>query len=317
MELSPSPMLSEDLAGDGSSPSGTQPRRSSAHKSRPSCPPSNTPPHHMRGRTATETFSAQHRMDAAIANDYREPEGRKDRNIARSGHIKRRKLANEQAQLSAKEAKMVVVRGNDGFAYRRSVQVFFVNENAQFLLCQPVGKCNVNFRQTVQGGSEGEESPQETARREAWEEIGLVVGTDATFVCEVRPLEAASIEEEEVRNEKGEILSELRRSFRYSSKTWRKLGIRGQELYPLLYLLEQKRIRHLDTCGWRRGVPTEFCSVEWGSLAELADKAPPTKKAVMESVCRAVAAAAKPFLESRGYPTTGLTNRISDEPATA
>ncbi|KAG5470969.1 hypothetical protein CUR178_02276 [Leishmania enriettii] len=317
MELSPPPTRSEDLAEDGSSPLEFRPRRSSRHKRRPSYPPSNTPPHHMRGRTATATFSAQHPMDAAIANDYREYEGRKDGNSARSCHVKRRKLANEQAQLSAKEAKMVVVRGNDGFAYRRSIQVFFVNEKAQFLLCQPAGKCNVNFRQTVQGGSEGEESPQETARREVWEEIGLVLGRDATFVCEVRPLDAASGEEDAVRNENGEILSEFRRSFRYRSKTWRKLGIRGQELYPLLYMLEQKRIRHLDTCGWRRGVPSEFHSVEWGSLADLADKAPSTKKAVMESVCRAVAAAAKPFLESRGYPSAALANLISDEPATA
>ncbi|CAG9580239.1 putative NUDIX hydrolase dihydroneopterin triphosphate pyrophosphohydrolase/hydrolase [Leishmania major strain Friedlin] len=209
---------------------------------------------------------------------------------------------------------MVIVRGQDGCAYRRSVQVFFVNERAQFLLCQPAGTSNVKFRQTVQGGSEGDESPQKTAQRETWEEIGVDLDKDATFLCEVHPSAAVSGEHgqaEDVRNEKNEIVSERRKEFRYKSKTWRKLGISGQELYPLLYLLKSEKLRHVDTLGSKRGVRTEFWSVAWGSLADLAEKAPPRKRAVMRSVCNAVAAAAMPLLELRGYPTSGSTNLIS------
>ncbi|KAG5496215.1 hypothetical protein JKF63_02516 [Porcisia hertigi] len=227
---------------------------------------------------------------------------------------------NEKNQLS-ENAKLVVVRGADGFAYRRSVQVFFVNERAEFLLCHPVGKGNENFRQTVQGGSEAGESPQQTAQRETWEEIGLDLDKDAKFVCTVLPTTTTAPEgkeeEEETRNDKNEITSERRKAFRYRSKTWRKLGIIGQELYPLLYMMEHSHLQRVDTHGQTRGVRDEFRSVEWGSLVDLVDKAPPAKKEVMHSVCRAVAAAAKPFLESRGYPTTGLKSLLSTKPPTS
>ncbi|KAG5470556.1 hypothetical protein LSCM1_01800 [Leishmania martiniquensis] len=313
MDFSPSPAQWEDTAHGGPSTTGLQPQQFSAHMSCTSYPPSNAPAHSTRRTSATANTSSPHPVESSIADNGNECTGKEDSN-AGPCYATRGTCATRGARLSVERASMLVIRGKDGYAYRRSVQVFFVNERAQFLLCQPVGKKNASYRQTVQGGSEGEESPQETARREAWEEIGLDLKY-ATLLCEVRPLDAASgaeKQEQATRNEKGEILSEARRPFRYSSKSWRKVGIRGQELYPLLYLLEQKHVQHLDTSGWKRGVRSEFHSVEWGSLADLVEKAPPTKKAVMASVCRAVAAAAKPFLESQGYPTTMLTHLISD-----
>ncbi|CAJ1032450.1 NUDIX domain containing protein, putative [Leishmania lindenbergi] len=232
-----------------------------------------------------------------------------------------RKLVNEQTHLAMAERKIVIIRGKDGCAYRRSIQVFFMNESAEFLLCQPLGECNDKFLQTVQGGSEGEESPQETARRETWEEIGLNLEKDATFICEVQPPPAAVLGEEgqarETRNEANEIVSEHRSAFRYKSKTWAKQGIRGQELYPLLYFLGREKVQHINTHGWERGIRAEFRSVKWGLLAELVEKAPPSKKAVMKSVCSAVAAAAKSFVESCSSSTAGLPNVINEEPLVA
>ncbi|GET91490.1 hypothetical protein, unknown function [Leishmania tarentolae] len=311
---------SEVPSTNGASPAVCQVEPSTAYGKISSHSQPNNGHQSRKWRTAKPVASTAHPTASANVDGVSQREERNGNSNVAAKNIEAAKGANEEAQLSERENKMVIVRGKDGYAYRRSVQVFFVNEWGQFLLCQPVGKSNANFRQTVQGGSEGDELPQETARREAWEEIGLDLEKDATFLCEVHPSAAGSgghDQEEESVNEKNELVSERRKQFRYISKTWRKLGVRGQELYPLLYLLRSEKLRHADTRGWKRGVRAEFCSVEWGSLVNLVDRAPPSKKAVMASVCHAVVAAAKPFLESRGDPTTGRTNLSGDSQVAA
>lgn len=210
----------------------------------------------------------------------------------------------------------VVVRGADGRAYRRSVQVFFVNENGEFLVCSPVGSSNCTYRQTVQGGSEAGESPFETAVRETWEEIGLDITQCATFVAEVLPCSAGlspsngnastlvpgSVEEI---NENGEVVSEYRAAFRYASKTWRKIGIFGQEMYPLLFFLPSQAIQGVNVRSRSRGVRQEFTTAYWGTLDELARCAPPVKMELMSKVCPAVAPTAQSFLKASGCPSTG------------
>jgi 8-oxo-dGTP pyrophosphatase MutT (NUDIX family) len=207
----------------------------------------------------------------------------------------------------------VVIRGVDGRAYRRSIQVFFVNERGQFLICCPVGPTNRTFRQTVQGGSEAGEAPLATAVRETWEEIGLDITQNATFVAEVVPLSSLqrasngtattsyALKNQVETNEKGEMLTEVRAEFRYASKRWRKQGIYGQEMYPLVFFLPSQAIRLVNVNSRSRGVRQEFRAVYWGSLAELACNAPPVKKELMSNVCPAVAAIVLPFLAGHGY----------------
>uniref|UniRef100_A0AAW3BDP2 NUDIX domain containing protein n=1 Tax=Leishmania naiffi TaxID=5678 RepID=A0AAW3BDP2_9TRYP len=265
--------------------------------------------------------STDHQTASAIAEDYSRSQESSNKGIATLSKNKMKKLVNEQTHLAKAERNIVIIRGKDGCAYRRSIQVFFINESAEFLLCQPVGECNDKFLQTVQGGSEGEESPQETARRETWEEIGLNLEKDATFICEVQPPPAAALGEEgqarETRNEANEIVSEHRSAFRYKSRSWAKQGIGGQELYPLLYFLGREKAQHINTDGRERGIRAEFRSVKWGMLTDLVEKAPPSKKEVMKSVCSAVAAAAKSFVESCNSSTAGLPNVINEEPLVA
>ncbi|AYU81708.1 NUDIX hydrolase dihydroneopterin triphosphate pyrophosphohydrolase/hydrolase, putative [Leishmania donovani] len=261
MNVPSSPASHEGPAADGSSPPVFPAAPSSAHRKRSSHPHPQNSQQSRRGKTAIPAPSTEHRRASAIADGGSPSEGKKDDGRATSKKVETVKLANEHARLSEREAKMVIARGQDGFAYRRSVQAFFVNESTQFLLCQPARTSKVNFRQTVQGGSEGDESPQETAQRETWEELGLDLEKDATFLCEAHPSAAVSGEhgEEEVfRIEKNEIVSERRKEFRYKRKAWQKLGINGQELYPLLYLLKSENSRHVGTLGSKRGVRTEF-----------------------------------------------------------
>ncbi|KAK7199761.1 NUDIX hydrolase dihydroneopterin triphosphate pyrophosphohydrolase/hydrolase [Novymonas esmeraldas] len=268
--------------------------------------PSATPParpsrHRHRGRRAREGHKGQRSADAdGSGNAPRPAAPRPSTAAARVAHTVAKRPVESEA--------MVVIRGGDGIAYRRSVQVFFMSDRDQFLLCRPVGNTNIEFRQTVQGGSVAGESPQQTARREAWEEIGIDLDKWAVFLCEVPPLPspgaAADASSAERRNDAGEIVSETRRAFRYRSKAWKSVGIGGQELYPLLYRLTDAGMAQADVRGWRRGVRPEFRAVEWGALSALAEQAPPSKRVVMEAICSAVAVAAAPFLQPQGTLTT-------------
>lgn len=246
-----------------------------------------------------------------------------------SGSLGGREAVDEEAE------KNVLIRGADTFLYRRSVQLFFVNEEGQFLLCCPIGDSNRYYRQTMQGGSQVGESPMQTAAHEAWEEIGLDLAADATFLLEVLPLVPSSADaspktvasdmnrhvgtgaasagilatDEEnagVVNAQGELVCEYRAAFCYRSKHWRGRGIRGQEMYPMLFLLPRDLIDRLDVRAARRGVRQEFRLLCWGPLSALADCAPPVKKHVMATICPAVAAAAMPFLTASGTPLDGV-----------
>ncbi|KAK7199762.1 NUDIX hydrolase dihydroneopterin triphosphate pyrophosphohydrolase/hydrolase [Novymonas esmeraldas] len=237
--------------------------------------------------------------------------------------------------VGAVEERNVVLRAANSLAYRRSVQLFFVNEQGQFLICCPVGNTNQHYRQTVQGGSQEGETPMQTAIGEAWEEIGLDLVKDAVFLMEVLPplpspadrrsdsavgggdfvggsssttagVLATTVENEGVVNSAGEVVSEYRAAFRYHSRHWRSRGIHGQEMYPLLFFLPRGQLERLDVQAWRRGVRPEFHLLYWGPLSILAHAAPPVKRDVMAVICPAVAAAALPFLRCWGYPLTGL-----------
>lgn len=202
----------------------------------------------------------------------------------------------------------VVIRGADGLAYRRSVQVFIVNEHGEYLVCCPVGSSNRDFRQTVQGGSAPGETPQATAIRETWEEVGLDLSVHGFYIADVLPLwpslqgpplvgTSSSVLGDAVQvNERGELVTEERAPFRYLSKKWKKEGISGQEMYPVLYYVPREDIRYMRVYSRERGVRQEFRVVYWGSLTELAQCAPPVKMQLMENVCPAVAVAVQPFL---------------------
>ncbi|KPI90807.1 hypothetical protein ABL78_0040 [Leptomonas seymouri] len=211
----------------------------------------------------------------------------------------------------------IIIRGADGHAYRRSVQPFFINEKGQFLICCLVGGSNRCFRQTVQGGSEVGETPMETAVRETWEELGLDITQCAVFIGEVLPISSlppsnlpgsrSSAEAPPVLTiDQVELSSEDRAAFRYPSKNWRKQGIHGQEMYPLLFFLPSHDINKIQVNSQSRGVRQEFNAVYWGSLVELEQSAPPVKQHLMSNVCPAVAAAALPFCWANGYSFEGI-----------
>ncbi|GET91492.1 hypothetical protein, unknown function [Leishmania tarentolae] len=215
--------------------------------------------------------------------------------------------------------KNVIIRAADSLAYRRSVQLFFVNEDGQFLIGCPVGESNKQYRQTVQGGSVEGETPMQTAANEAWEEIGLDLTNDASFLLEVLPpptslscsgdsagILASPEDNNGVLNKNGEIVSEYRAPFRYRTKQWRSKGIHGQEMYPFLFFLPRDHIHQLDVQASKRGVRQEFKQLYWGPLCVLEDQAPPVKKQVMSVICRAVAAAALPTLQCWRYPLDGI-----------
>ncbi|EKF37913.1 NUDIX hydrolase, putative [Trypanosoma cruzi marinkellei] len=168
----------------------------------------------------------------------------------------------------------VVVLAFDGLKYRRSVCVVIMNDRGQFLGCR---RCdNRRILQFVQGGAKLHETVQQTAEREVFEEIGLPA-RHLRFVAEILP---TTVERE------------VRAAFRYRSKTWRKKGIIGQELYPLLYLAETGVI---DLLHFKAvpGVRQEFCEAKWVTLEELMQKCPPSKAAAMANVCMAVASFAR------------------------
>ncbi|CAG9580241.1 hypothetical protein LMJF_32_1540 [Leishmania major strain Friedlin] len=218
----------------------------------------------------------------------------------------------------------IIIRAADSLAYRRSVQLFFVNEDGQFLIGCPVGESNKCYRQTVQGGSLEGETPMQTAANEAWEEIGLDLAKDATFLLEVLPpptslsgscdsagILAAPQDNNGVLNSSGEVVSEYRAPFRYRTKQWRHKGIHGQEMYPFLFFLPRDHISQLDVQARKRGVRQELKLLYWGPLCALEDQAPPVKKQAMSVICPAVAAAALPLLQCWRYPLDGIAAYVS------
>lgn len=220
--------------------------------------------------------------------------------------------------------KNVIIRAADSLAYRRSVQLFFVNEDGQFLIGCPVNESNKDYRQTVQGGSLEGETPMQTAVNEAWEEIGLDLAKDATFLLEVLPpftsltgsrdsagILATPRDNNGVLNSSGEIVSEYRAPFRYRTKQWRNKGIHGQEMYPILFFLPRDCINQLDVRASMRGVRQEFRLLYWGPLCALEDQAPPVKKQAMSVICPAVAAATLPLLSCWRYPLDGIAAYVS------
>lgn len=207
-----------------------------------------------------------------------------------------------------------VLRAADGKLYRRSVQIFFINELGEFLALTPIGRNNNNFRQTVQGGIERGETPFDAAERETREEIGIQLGfhnsgvlhCGAEFVCKILPPQIGDDNAPEgKRNEAGEVVDESRADFRYLSKTWRKLNVAGQELYPMLAFM------HSSTIESVRLVPEdpnnhEFCRVEWMPLSALVDMSCGRKRVVMKRIVSLVCHAARKFLIERQYPTDML-----------
>ncbi|CCD12091.1 unnamed protein product [Trypanosoma congolense IL3000] len=172
----------------------------------------------------------------------------------------------------------VVVIGLSGKKYRRSVCVFIMNENGEFLICRR--RDNRQALQCVQGGAKFGETPQQTAAREVKEEIGIPTRY-LTFVSEITWPES-----EIATSGDG---SEPRAMFRYPSKSWRKIGISGQELYPLLYCANSSIV---DLVNFRSvpSVRPEFCEAFWGPLHILSQYAPKSKIDAMTNACAAVEA---------------------------
>ncbi|RNF17422.1 NUDIX hydrolase [Trypanosoma conorhini] len=166
------------------------------------------------------------------------------------------------------DGEVVVVAAN-GSKYRRSVCVVIMNEQGYFLGCRRYDDRQV--WQFVQGGAKVHESVQQTAERELFEEIGLPA-THLRFVGEILSFTSGE---------------EAWAAFRYKSKSWRKSGIVGQELYPLLYLADTGII---DVLHFKAvpGVRQEFCGAMWMRLEEFVRYCSPSKATVVSNICMAV-----------------------------
>ncbi|RNF12780.1 NUDIX hydrolase [Trypanosoma rangeli] len=163
----------------------------------------------------------------------------------------------------------VAVISVNGCKYRRSVCVIIMNDKGLFLGCR---RCdNKRVLQFVQGGARRHESPQQTAERELFEEIGLPA-TYLRYAGEILPVTSGD---------------EVRAAFRYTSKSWWKRGFTGQELYPLLYLAETEVI---DKLHFRAipGVRQEFCGAMWMKLEEFVRYCQPCKATAVSNICTAV-----------------------------
>ncbi|ESL11734.1 NUDIX hydrolase [Trypanosoma rangeli SC58] len=164
----------------------------------------------------------------------------------------------------------VAVVAANGLKYRRSICVVIMNGQGFFLGCR---RCDdKRVLQFVQGGAKRHESPQQTAERELLEEIGLPA-TYLRFVGEILPVTSGD---------------EVRAAFRYKSKSWRRKGVIGQELYPLLYLADTGVI---DILHFRAipGVRQEFCGAMWMALGEFVRHCSPSKATAVLNICNAVA----------------------------
>ncbi|KAH8613870.1 NUDIX domain [Trypanosoma vivax] len=167
----------------------------------------------------------------------------------------------------------VLVRSHNGKRYRRSVCVIIMDQRGYFLGCKR--RDDKRVIQCVQGGTEHGETPQQTAARELMEEIGLPISA-LRFVGEVSWTDAL-----------GGTCDGPRASFRYPSKTWRKMGAVGQELYPLLYVADTSVINKLNFKAVP-GVRPEFCDAAWVPLHYLVEYCSPSKRTAIANMCIAV-----------------------------
>ncbi|KEG09817.1 NUDIX hydrolase, partial [Trypanosoma grayi] len=180
----------------------------------------------------------------------------------------------------------VTVRADDGATYRRSVCAIIMDQRGCFLGCRRSDDRKV--LQWVQGGAKVHETVQQTAEREVFEEIGLPASY-LHLIGEVLPAVACN---------------EPRAPFRYKSKSWRKLGIVGQELYPLLYIVDTsvvELLRFRAVQGERR----EFCGAKWVDLNELIKYCSPSKREVVTNICRAVVPLARGVMGADSAPELG------------
>ncbi|RHW71991.1 RNA decapping enzyme [Trypanosoma brucei equiperdum] len=170
----------------------------------------------------------------------------------------------------------VVVTSSDGKKFRRSVCVFIMNENGHFLGCRRYD--DRSTIQCVQGGAKRGETVQQTAAREVMEEIGVHCD-QLQFISEIT---YSKPECGEPQNCDGP-----RSAFRYKSKSWRRIGIVGQELYPLLYSMQSSVINHLNFHSVQ-GTRQEFIGAEWVPLHVLRNKCSKSKQVAVSNMCDAV-----------------------------
>lgn len=180
------------------------------------------------------------------------------------------------------------VTGADNAVYRRTVQVILVDQHNRLLVFTPVGKNNGSYVQPIQGGIEADETPMQAAIREAREEAGLDIVVDAEFVGEIQPATKYATDNTQQTDEQTH-KQDLRSDFRYSSKSWRHYGVKGQEICPLLFhvndsIMQRVKIkRSTSTCR------QEFVRAQWCTLDELVQRTAPRKQKVMNNICSALA----------------------------
>gem|GEM_PF-1154951 len=142
--------------------------------------------------------------------------------------------------------------------YRPNAAVIVCNEKGQVLLCERADRPGTV--QTVQGGIEPDETPEQAARRELKEEIGLV-------------------------GSQYELKAALIRSHRYNwtpdvQKQLAHTGYRGQDQHFFLIEVPSKTIFNLNQYD------REFCRVWWGSPEDLVRLSWSNKRPGVESALR-------------------------------
>lgn len=138
-------------------------------------------------------------------------------------------------------------------AFRPNATVFVVNELGQLLLCERV--VHPGSVQTVQGGIDPGELPEEAAGRELEEELGIKSHEYELIAC---LLETSSYEwTEEIRAKSPE-------------------GYIGQRQHMFLALVNSNVVFNLDLHD------REFGRVWWGSVEEMIEKSWPPKRPGIE-----------------------------------
>lgn len=102
------------------------------------------------------------------------------------------------------------------------------------------------------------------------------------------PVTAPTTGPQEVKNAKGETVSELRASFRYESNTWKKDGIAGQELFPMLLFARSDVLRKVRVVPLDPAVRREFLSAYRLPLSSIVEQTAPIKRKVHQRIVPAV-----------------------------